>query len=116
MPFKPVLLWTDALLFLLIKMGSLGSVKVVSPDVGMEQVVTSRVQSGLVFCFLACLALVSGTFLLFRELVLRNGALKCDIEAAWDAAGLPTFRGQIARHIRRSGAQQSGRKSILSAT
>jgi len=49
----------------------------------------------------------------YRELVLRNGALKCDIEAAWDAAGLPTFRGQIARHIRRSGAQQSGRKSIL---
>ncbi|NQT87975.1 response regulator [bacterium] len=49
----------------------------------------------------------------YRELLTRNSALKCEIEAAWDAAGLPTFRGHINRHLQQKCVLQRDRKTVL---
>ena len=63
---------TVAVLFLLVKMSTLGKLKVTNPGLGVEQLVVAHVQGGLVLCFLSSLVSLAGVLLLFRDKVLRR--------------------------------------------
>jgi CheY-like chemotaxis protein len=49
----------------------------------------------------------------YRRLLARNSEMKHLIEADWEEAGLPTFRGHVSRYLRQQCALQADRKTVL---